>query len=76
MTKPARPIDELLKAPRLTTSEVLRLACFGRHTLKKRQESGEMPRPVDRGTEDIFNGDAVRASLGLNDNQVEDPWAV
>ena len=74
MTKPARPMDELLKAPRLTTSEVLRLACFGRHTLKKRQASKEMPMPIDKGTEDIFDGPTVREKLGLNDNHVEDVW--
>lgn len=66
--------------PRLLRSEVLQLARYSLSKLRARIKDGRMPRPIDRGTEAIFDRDAVLRALGLMQDekpeQSDDQWGV
>jgi hypothetical protein len=51
--------------PRMFTSEVLKLARFGRASLNERRKQHTFPDPIDRGREDIYDGMAVYQALKL-----------
>ncbi|WP_022697876.1 helix-turn-helix transcriptional regulator [Euryhalocaulis caribicus] len=53
---------------RLTTSEVCALARYGKATLWRRIREKQMPPPVDRGRESLFDRKAVEKALGLVDD--------
>jgi hypothetical protein len=55
-----------LASPRITASEVCRLAGYSRVTLARRVKSGVMPAPVDRGKERLFDRLAVYKALGIS----------
>lgn len=57
---------------RITTSEVLELARYGRHTLWKRIRQGRFPKPVDRGRENLWSRADVEKALGLSTEDVKD----
>lgn len=61
---------------RMFTSEVLRLAKWGRSKLNAMQKRGEFPKRVDRGREDIYDGLQVYQALGLVNGAAltSNPW--
>lgn len=60
---------------RLTTSQVCKLAGFGKRTLARRIASGKLRlSPVDRGREDLYDRDEVLQALGMNDAPRANPW--
>jgi hypothetical protein len=67
-------------SPRITASEVCRLAGYSRVTLARRVKSGVMPAPVDRGRERLFDRLAVYKALGISteteqhDPEETNPW--
>lgn len=59
---------------RMYTSEVLALARWKSvATLRRKQVYNGFPRPVDRGTENIFDGRAVYQALGIIPKQESAP---
>lgn len=52
--------------PRIPASTVCKLAGYSKGTLIKRIARGLMPRPVDRGKENLFLTSQVLERLGLN----------
>lgn len=63
---------------RLTTSEVCSLARYGATTLWRERRAGNMPAPIARGREDIYDRDAVLKALGMiqDENPTSDEWDV
>lgn len=53
---------------RITTRQVCLLAGYGDAKLSKKIAAGEMPAPVDRGKENLFDRDAVLRALGMVDS--------
>lgn len=70
MFDPARPETY---PPRLLRSEVLALARSSPSKLRERIKDGRMPAPIDRGTEDLFDRDAVLRALGLMQDEKPEP---
>jgi predicted DNA-binding transcriptional regulator AlpA len=58
---------------RLTTREICAIARYGPITLWRRIKTGQMPRPVDRGREHIFDREAVLKALGLKSSIPDQP---
>lgn len=77
MIDPARPDTW---PPRLLRSEVLALARYSKSKLRAEIKAKRMPGPIDRGTEDIFDRDAVLRALGLmqddRSKETESRWGV
>lgn len=70
-----------MDSPRLTASEVCRLAGYGRVTLGRRVRDGLMPKPVDRGRERLFDRQEIYKALGIEtetpqhvEPEEDDPW--
>lgn len=70
-----------MDSPRLTASEVCRLAGYGRVTLGRRVRDGLMPKPVDRGRERLFDRQEIYKALGIAmetpqhvEPEEDDPW--
>ena len=62
---------------RYTTSEVCAMAGYGPTTLWRRIQQGRMPKPVDRGRENLFQAREVKQALGIDpgpDRAQDDPW--
>ena len=60
--------------PRITTREVCALARYGRATLFRRIDAGQMPHPIDRGGDGfLFDRKAVLVALGLADDAIKTP---
>ena len=59
--------DEIARAARLTTCEVLALLRLSRATLWRRIAAGRFPAPVDRGRQALFSRAAVLTALNAGD---------
>ena len=60
--------------PRITTREVCALARYGRATLFRRIDAGQMPHAIDRGGDGfLFDRKAVLVALGLADDALKAP---
>lgn len=62
---------------RYTTTQVCAMAGYGPTTLWRRVRQGRMPKPVDRGRENLFAAHEVKQALGLDpgpDSAQADPW--
>jgi hypothetical protein len=69
--------------PRMFASEVALIAKVSRVTVQRRINDGKLPKPVDRGKEDIFDRRAIYQALGIalesgnhapTDQPEDDPW--
>jgi hypothetical protein len=57
---------------RLMRSEVCALARISPERLRRKIRAGTMPKPVDRGREDLFDRDAVLEALGRKTDEAQD----
>lgn len=72
-----------IPSPRIPSSEVCRLAGYGPVTLRRRVKAGRMPKPVDKGAENLYDRAAVYQALGIAEERgqhveetgrSESPW--
>lgn len=57
--------------PRITTTDVCRIAGYGPKKLHRLVQQGKMPAPVDRGEQYLYDRDAVFAALGIETRTLE-----
>jgi hypothetical protein len=51
--------------PRITMSELCRIAKVSRVTVMRRAQAGKYPKPIDRGREFLFDRRAAYVALGI-----------
>lgn len=77
------PLPSPEAEPRIMLSEVCRIAHLSRVTIQRRVKAEKLPKPIDRGTEAIFDRRAIYQALGIALESVKhdteetagaDPW--